>query len=483
MDVREKVKDSELKKIVNWTEEDRDRAIDEVAPEFPRDLLKLLLDPEASERPHLWSKVIEMLKGDDIASQLDGLKSHITGEHATTRNSIANEGTATRNFMADMKRVKVPYLFEIVEAGEGEDEIEAASDTEEVIVKKRGSRARRLFNTAKACATDTVKSVQDPATYIKSKANTNIELRLLCGITLKTVVTYSSIKVDEKVAKLAMKSSKMIAMGLKVAKGWNFGADVARAFGVPLPKVPKSVTQKGKTAKNFYDDIEALDSDIKALDALAEGGMDLEQLQLFAEVLYKLELENLDDEAEKKKPEWKRRAEPYWQQKLFQAENPAVKGQVTWASAEAIGMYGGDDHKAAIKEPSREIQGMVTDADVGSNVTRVASSPANAAPVSTSDTTGQLAASLATDKLLSEMQRMLVHQAATMEANQAALLLKFDEPNVSVTQQVQVTGSQRVVRQTLPRLGTAGSQELRQVQTPQLAGDTMIHTVSRSTMI
>ena len=54
MDVREDATDNaELKKIANWTVADRDCAIDDVAAEYPRDLLKRLLDPDESKRPRV----------------------------------------------------------------------------------------------------------------------------------------------------------------------------------------------------------------------------------------------------------------------------------------------------------------------------------------------------------------------------------------------------------------------------------------------
>ena len=73
-------------------------------------------------------------------------------------------------------------------------------------------------------------------------------------MTLDVVVTYETAIMDDEVTKHAATGSKLMAIGLKMAAGWNCVAGAARIFGVPAPKIPGCTTDGGKDVKAFLDD-------------------------------------------------------------------------------------------------------------------------------------------------------------------------------------------------------------------------------------
>ena len=135
-------------------------------------------------------------------------------------------------------------------------------------------------------------------------------------------------------------SPRHLARDERAAAGWNCVAGGAHLFGLPVPKLPESWTTKGGAAKKFLDDLQGIEAQLEATHDKEASGMDLGDLQAFAEYLNELEGKRGEGAV-------------HWKKQLFRIEDKAVPGRLTFASKEQCGTHGGDEHKAKVDEQTK----------------------------------------------------------------------------------------------------------------------------------
>lgn len=177
----------------------------------------------------------------------------------------------------------------------------------------------------------------------KDKSVGVYQLRLLCGITFEPVVTYdlndpATVKeYGPKMQKLAKVGAAIASCAIKVGTFANPLSKVAGFFGYPVPQVP---VEKIAGFKEFLDEVSGKTAGPKSdaaeeyegLKAQMSGGLDLEAMGEFGELLDRLVADDPDND---------------WKGKLVPWPDPNNPGMVTFIDAKQYPNHTwGDDGSA-----------------------------------------------------------------------------------------------------------------------------------------
>jgi len=169
-------------------------------------------------------------------------------------------------------------------------------------------RARKLFE----CFRDFSNSLKNKETAtalrkgrrLSSGKTEVVYLQLLCGLTLQPLVSYKieTAKYLMQIEQFAEIGAQLCAVGVKVAMLWIVAGGMAKAFGYPIPTLPREVVNN---VKNFLDEVNK-SSPFEGLKDYKKSGFDLNnQLNDFKKFVEALErngkmchcLEEFDNEA------------------------------------------------------------------------------------------------------------------------------------------------------------------------------------------
>lgn len=208
------------------------------------------------------------------------------------------------NLMMRLEQIKNPYIFIIFNEETAYrtfiEEYNRTPNDDEYdytgCVNKTIERAQGLLSFVEEALTETMENKEPPkgfADYFWNYWGSNKDTKYVVvqsGLTFKPVIAYKvdDVKYNEKIENAAKVCTKVCAVGLKVSMLWNTGANITRMFGYPLPNISDNVLRK---ANDFFKKVNS-SSQVADFMKEGEGGLDIQELEDFGNLLKDLEEDN-----------------------------------------------------------------------------------------------------------------------------------------------------------------------------------------------
>eukprot|EP00912_Choanoflagellata_sp_UC4_P001970 UC4_evm1s1264 len=244
-------------------------------------------------------KMMQDLKGgqDEILDNQKKLYSGIRSLH----HHITKGFQEARKLILEVENVSCPYIFTLEKKEEA-----GSSQDKGGVFSKALKKVKRIASAA---------SIREK---LRASISEDYELSLLCGVSLKKVVSYrlTTRIVSKRADQIVNRLNALAKFGVGAIACWNMAAKASKIFGVPLPNIPPDQLEE------YQEFLESLSTEgfLEAQKAANSSTMGLDTLRAFEEFLNSV----MSDEANA--------GEPRWNEVLFRVVND--DGQLTFACAE-----------------------------------------------------------------------------------------------------------------------------------------------------